>query len=257
MRDKYEKAVKNRIKEMPELGPVTTSIQLRDYVLSHVGPDCVEKRVWDPNLNGKFKHLLIGGYGDSDKPYGAGPTRPIDHATYALRVTGRIEQVPLITGVLGKNSPDLERFLDAEQYFFGGHRRVYNHQGIAITRKPSRNFSSIASGDINLDRQLVNVEMLVSNVQKQRKTYSGDLIFSLSKYLGSGLRYMSDKDHSDENLPHTRKTLAVLRGETPIGRDLRVVVSGTLETLNKELNDRLQGISKFGIIGNYLTVDNV
>jgi len=177
---------------------------LIEHALRQVGPD-IHKSLWSDALKGELKDVVIGGYGNPNVPYGAGPTRPMDHATYALRLIATAESQDL-SRVWRFPSEPLAAFLNGLDSILikGSHyETMQRRKGLLV----------MAKGPVKTGEIYAGVSGIVSGI-KGKGTVKGDLSFYGTIMFGSGLGLIADED--DESRM-SMKTADVLNGDSRTG----------------------------------------
>lgn len=224
-----------RIRSMSDSERVDFQEYLKKHALNGVtGGYGVEGKVWTPNLTGPLSGLVIGGYGDTNVPYGAGPTRPVDHATYAVRVTDAQENVPLSQGILHKPAEGLNAIMYLLEKHFTEEELKQIYQRLQENQKyrrdvPENPFTVASKKGVEFNGVPTFLEVELANVDKSRFDRQGDIAIYLVRQLGSGLNYMGRKDY--DNLKDSTATYDILSRKTPIAEPLRHAVVRNVQDL--------------------------
>ena len=233
----FRKQLSKQIRDMSDSKRVDFQEHLRKHAVDGVaGGYHAEGKVWTPNLTGPLSGLMIGGYGDPNVPYGAGPTRPVDHATYAVRVTDAQEGVPLSQGILHKPAEGLNAIMHLLEKNFTEEELRQIYERIKENKRngehtPKNPFTVASKSGVKFNSVPTFLELQVANAGKDRFDYQGDVALYLVRQLGSGLAYMSRKDYDD--LKDSRKTSDILSGKTPIAEPLRYAVIKNVQDLGE------------------------
>ena len=196
--------------------------------------------IWNGFDSGELKEILIGGYGDANSQYGAGPTRLLPHASYDLRLFAIAKDVPLtkLYGLVSTNQLD-DIFEDVRNRIDFGNRKYSKVSS-------NNNHVTLASGTIK--KVDVSFSGIITNVCKKDMNYNGDISLYATQDLGYGDQFpimLSTKDALSERDPS---------GMNLSGNDFQRCVLKSKKLLNDFANT-------FRINPDYriwvLTVDNV
>ncbi|HLC63713.1 MAG TPA: hypothetical protein VJJ21_05350 [Candidatus Nanoarchaeia archaeon] len=257
--ERFIKETKKSIKQLAQLN--SNPIQTEAFLIKHSLVGLLDARdewkywygsIYNYDAKDKHEPLLIGGYGDLDVPYGAGPTRPVTHATYAVRTSQYQEDVPLTQGLFNGLTSIFEGMLSDMSSMVGEEGLTERVAKLVIENRKGINNPFILIG--KSDAKLLKfqepaiptyAELILSNVRKQNfrfvgeaysarryahrekcpTTYVGTVALHLVRQLGHGRSYMSFPKDYDVNDGNSRRTQDILMKKSPIADRLMYVVS--------------------------------
>lgn len=228
------------LKHKRELSDIITSDSLTTSNINHVWKE--DYPGGQKVIKGILQGIDLGYGGDEQEGYGAGPTRSIASASYALRSTHTLHDVKLTRRFFNKLN---DAYLFLIEHFADDvskeDPKVKLKEGLSKYVAINNHAAEIAVASIDVDNKGTHVEFKLSHIRKQKQSYVGDVSFHFVRLFGDGSAFFpSQRTFSEEasKLYHSLTTRDLYHPSSEEAKPIAIIFRHKLESTRDSFSEK-------------------